>query len=174
MERTKVIYSSSFLAFLRKKRFESKVARLLYAHYENSISNDRYFQQAYELIVTLSEVNYITFRTDGSISYLPNGKEHKQSVSGDWSRDNRQHGKAAKIIRKLFTKNALRLFTDKDFEVFSNFYKSSFSDNGYKLELLPRNKIKSIYDANLEDGGGTLNGSCMNGDSSYLDRKSVV
>jgi len=151
-------FSESFAAYLSQRRYECKIAEIL--HYNNGECD----------CVTDEQVNYLTFRNDGTISYLPAGKPHKVNEdTGDWLRDGRQNGKAAKVIRKLFTKECLLRFSDTDFEAFSNNYKSNFSEDGFELKLLDRSKIKDIYDMTIGEGEGCLSGSCMNGDSNYLD-----
>jgi hypothetical protein len=155
------VYSESFRQFLLGS--ECKVAQKLWL-----IDNYWDAKPAYRLFVTTNEVNYLTFRSDGTISYLPAGKEHKVSDSGGWRREGRQNGRPAKIIRKLFTKRALKYFKDSDFECFCNAYKAKFVDNGLKFTLRPHKDIKNVYDMRRVEEG-RLGDSCMNGDSDYLD-----
>ena len=157
-----VHYSSSFRNFLSKR--EGKVADVLY----RTLSKRAYRSNFSSVIVTNKEIDYLTFRNDGTISYLPSGKEHLVTEDGEWSREGRQTGRAGKVIRKLFTPRALRMFKDSDFESFTNQYKASFADD-FKIEIWDRHKIKDVYDMDIIDGDGTLNNSCMNGDSDYLD-----
>jgi len=156
----KIIFSKSFIDFIKKT--DCKVAQILY----------RLNQKNYlPLITTSLQVNYLTFRNDGTISYLPAGKELKYNDAGDWGREGRQNGKPSKIVRKLFTDRAIKLlqFKDADFECFTNAYKANFNEDGYTFELLPNNQIPSIYEMDRASGEGSLNNSCMNGNSEYLD-----
>jgi len=155
---TKIIYSDSFIEFLKKS--DSTIAKFLF-----KLHNKNYLP----LLINANEINYITFRGDGNISYLPKGKEHLTNDDGGWKRENRQHGKPAKIIKKLFSDRALKMFKDSDFEAFANQYKSQFNDDGYKFELLDNKQIKTVYDMKRNEGEGSLNGSCMNNDTNYLD-----
>jgi hypothetical protein len=154
----RIIYSDSFIEFLQSS--DSVIAQFLWR-----LNRKRYKT----LLAHNDEINYITFRGDGNISFLPKGKEHLYNDNGTWKRENRQHGKPAKVIRKLFSARALQYFKDADFEAFANQYKSKFNDDGYKFELLGNDKIKEVYDMERCSGDGSLNGSCMNGDSKYLD-----
>lgn len=154
----KIIYSKSFVEFL--KNSDCKIAQILYRlhnkHYES-------------LILTSAEINYLTFRNDGTISYLPAGKELKYNDDGQWAREGRQNGKPAKVIRKLFSDRVKKLFKDADFECFTNAYKANFNEDGYCFELLPNKQIPSVYEMERAIGEGSLNNSCMNGDSEYLE-----
>lgn len=155
----RIIYSDSFREFLQKS--DSEIAHFLW-----KMSRKSYVP----LLVHTNEVNYITFRGDGNISFLPYGKEHLTNDDNSWRRENRQHGKPAKVIRKLFSARALKMFKDADFEAFANQYKSQFNDDGYKFELLGNDKIKEVYCMERSEGDGSLNGSCMNDkNSDYLD-----
>jgi hypothetical protein len=69
----------------------------------------------------------------------------------------------------LFTKNALSLLKDNDFEIFNNKYKAKYSMNGFVFEIMPNKRIPHVYDMELYDGDSSLSGSCMNGDSNYLE-----
>lgn len=155
-----ITYSKSFLDFLENS--SSRIAYILFhAHYG---------YPAYRLFVTNKEIDYITFRHDGSISYLPSGKEHKVNDDGSWKRDGRQNGKPGKIIRKLFTKNALKVINSKEFEMFANHYKAECNKDGYRFEVWPNKKIPGVYDMDTENRSeNSLNNSCMNGESGYMD-----
>src|SRR6187402_3220606 len=154
-----ITYSDSFLDFLRGSR--SKIARLLYrAKYLNYPS--------YRLMLTTEEIDYLSLRADGNISYLPADRQLKYNADGQWCRQGRQDGKPAKVIRKLFTKKALKLFKDSDFEGFANSYKAKFSDR-LSFQLRINRDIPDVYDMDIAPGGGSLNNSCMNGEGDYLD-----
>lgn len=156
-------YSESFKQFL--KNSDCKVANILHKINQKYETNHNFTSG----LITDSKIDYVTFRTDGSISYLPKAKKHKVNDNGDWSREGRQNGAASKVIRKLFTKKGLTLLKDTDFECFSNNYKYNFNEEGYKFELLPNKEIKNIYDEELICVTGTLGGSCMNKETDYLD-----
>jgi len=159
-------YSYSFIRFMNDNKSNSRICQILTRLLGKRYSNNNN-------IITTSEINYITFRNDGTISYLPNGKECIYSTNEIWGKENRQNGKAGKIIRKLFTKKSIAKLglKDSDFECFSNTYKSTFNDDGFKFEILNRSSIPDVYDMELyqSEGSCTLQGSCMNGDSNYLD-----
>lgn len=153
----KVIYSKSFIEFLRTSN--GRVGNFLYRLYHKRYDS---------LMLTTSEINYLTFRKDGTISYLPEGKE--LTYNGiEWSKENRQNGRPSKVIRKIFSNRALKFFKDSDFEIFTNAYKAKFSGDDYKFSLLPNIEIPSVYDMDRDSGEGSLNSSCMNGDIEYLD-----
>ena len=154
----KVIYSQSFISFLFKSN--CRIAKILYRlHKKRYVSN----------IINTDLVNYLTFRKDGNISFLPSGKEHLINDEGEWKKEGRQDGKPSKIIRKLFSAKGLKLFKDVDFESFCNEYKSNFCEDGYIFELLDNSEIGNVYDMERYGTDGSLNGSCMNGDSEYLE-----
>lgn len=154
-----ITYSKSFLDFI--KNSDCKIAKILF----------RLTKKRYEpLMITNKDIDYITFRTDGTISYLPAGKEHKvNEETGDWLRDGRQNGKPSKVIKKLFSERAAKYFKDADFECFTNAYKAEFNEGGYKFSLLTHTQIPCVYEMERKTGDGSLNNSCMNGDSEYLD-----
>ncbi len=159
-----VTFSESFKKFLEEERDKgSKLAglitRTLYWHTEYPM---------YRKVLTTSEIDYITMRPDGMISYLPAGKQHKTNDRGEWSRDGRQSGKAGKVIRKIFTEEILRFIPAIEFETFGNAYKAKFMNNGFKFELKPRTEVDGVYGMRRASGESSLSGSCMNGDS-YMD-----
>lgn len=173
-------YSDSFLKFLSDAgRKGNRIAYYLYKAHEHwryrehladrGTPDTHSSANAFKLMLTGSELNYLTFRKDGSISYLPKGKPHIVTEDGAWSKEGRQFGKAAKVIRRLFTPKALKLFKDTHFEEFSNIYKSTFGEEGLTFELLPATKIGDIYRrTRIKDGGGSLGSSCMNKDYDYF------
>jgi len=154
-----ITYSKSFLDFIKKS--DCRIAKILYR-----LNNKRYTP----IMVNASQINYLTFRGDGTISFLPAGKPHLvNEETGEWKREGRQNGKPAKVIRKLFAERAQRYFKDADFECFANQYKAEFNEGGYKFSLLKNTEIPSVYEMDRKDGDGSLNNSCMNGDTNYLD-----
>jgi hypothetical protein len=154
-----VTYSESFLSFLKGSK--CKIARTLYRAYQKDYPS-------YRLMLTTGEINYLTLRPDGNISYLPSGRESKTNDNGQWCRDGRQAGRPAKVIRKLFTEKAQRLFKDKDFECFANAYKSKLSDS-CRFELWQNDQIPSAYDMSIAPGGGSLAYSCMNQRGEFME-----
>lgn len=159
-----VTFSDSFIAFLLdEKRKGSDIARLIIGALEH-----RNYYPIYDKIITTKEVDYITMRPDGLLSYLPAGKEHKVNGRGEWIRDNRQSGKPAKVIRKVFTEKMQHLIPNKSFEAFGNAYKAKFMDNGFTFEIKPNVEIPVVYNMRRADGDASLNNSCMNGDGDYM------
>lgn len=154
-----IVFSSSFQDFINNN-LNNKVCKAL---------NKLIHKGNYCNLFNYQKLNYITFRQDGTISFLPYGKEHKVNDSGEWQRDGRQNGKPAKVIRSLFTEKFLIKFKESDFEIFANSYKSHYALDSYTFELLPNTDIKRVYDTDRMDGDGSLNNSCMNGDLEYLD-----
>ena len=160
------IFSSSFKEFLISIKKESRIARLILSVFQ--LHNDG-FKNMLPRVLTTKNINYITYRSDGDISFLPSGKEHIVNDDNTWSRTNRQSGKPARVIRKLFTDKMLELLNEKDFEIFNNHYKCKFDTSRYAFDLLPNDEIKRIYNMDIEEGGSSLNNSCMNGKSNFLD-----
>ena len=84
-------------------------------------------------------------------------------------------GKLARAILKASSKNIKHLsFNDKDIENFVNLYKSTYDfmkDATKRFDIVQGKFIaKWYYYANYEDGGGTLNNSCMSEvDEDYFD-----
>jgi hypothetical protein len=162
-----IVYSSSFLRMLRTICETSQVAQIL---------------KMKQYSTHTDFANYITMRGEMG-SYLPNGRQHKITDDGKWSRDGRQEMKIAKLARKLIKQSYLDDLTDADFEKFTNCVKSYISmigdedGNGKKIELRLINGTK-IYDAYYEDNYSSilgketnLWGSCMRHEScqNYLD-----
>jgi hypothetical protein len=151
-------YSESFKDFLSKS--DSKVAQVLHK---------MRFKHYNSLMITNKEVDYITFRRDGTISYLPAGRECMYTDDGDWAREGRQNGRPSKVIKKLFHPRVHKYIKDTDFETFTNLYKAAFSDDGYEFTVRPGRDIGKVYCMDRGEGDASLNGSCMNDDDSYLE-----
>jgi len=131
---------------------------------------------------TSDEVNYLTMR-GGMISFLPAGKEHKVNDDGKWSREGRQDGKPARVVRKVITQilsDHLDI-KDSDYEKFSNLVASYIgvhgdgdggSDPVYTMvvcngALIPLYYANDQYSAHA---GGNLTGSCMrHSDRDFFD-----
>ena len=118
MER--VEFSNSFKSFIEQTRDESKVSRYLsyYLAQDYSIKGRIVARH-----IKADKINYLTFRKDGTISYLPFGRELKRTDNGEWARDGRQEGKPAKTITQILSSAMMRSITSRDLEIFSNFYK---------------------------------------------------
>ena len=151
-------YSDSFKEFLLKS--DSKVAQVLH---------QMRFKSYDPLMITNKEVDYITFRRDGTISYLPAGRDHSENNNGDWAREGRQNGRPSKVIKKLFHPRVHKYIKDTDFETFTNMYKAAFTDEGYEFTVKPGGDIAEVYCMDRGEGNASLNGSCMNGDEDYLE-----
>lgn len=155
----KITFSKSFREFLEQQKSSCAISRLLL-----SINNGG----VYNLLFNYETINYITFRKDGLISYLPFGKEHLTNDDGTWQKKNRQDGKPGKVIMQLFSDKAKKILKPSLFENFGNKYKGYFQD--YNIELLHSSDVKRIYNMDTIEGGASLQGSCMQGkDSDYLD-----
>lgn len=152
-----VTFSTSFVAMLRKIEDTSDIARLLLSA---------------QYTTHTDFADYITMRGEMA-TYLPNGREHKITESGKWSRDGRQEMKIGKLARKILRQSYIDSITDADFEKFTNCVKSYISligdedGIGKKLELRLING-SSITHAYCEDNYSTilgrdsnLWGSCM-------------
>ena len=159
----RLIVSDSFYDFLYKNKGSNRIARVLL-----KCINWQGYANVVKLTITTEHVNYLTLRSDGTISYLPKGKEHVLNDNGNWARDNRQNGRPATIIKKILTPKAQRLFKDSEYESFVNAYKSECDREKVTFHLRPNVDIPDVYDMKRESGG-TLGDSCMNGDSEYLD-----
>lgn len=164
--------SSSFKRFLDQS--ESRVAQFISRalRYQHS-SSYRKNHWATKMI-TDTQVNYLTLREDGTISYLPKGKDHVLTDDGRWARDNRQNGRPSVVIKKVLTPNAVKLFSDKEFETFVNSYKSTCDAEQKHFVIRPNVDIPDVYCMSQERGGGTLGDSCMNGDRDYLEMYKYV
>jgi len=156
-----IIFSESFKKFLEENKERSKVVNSLWQYVRKP------YIVSYRLMIQ-EELNYITFRNNGMISYMPKGKEQLINDDATWKKEGRQKGKPAKVIRKLFTDKAVKLFKESDLDCFNNIYKSYFNTE-LEFNLLDRFSIKEVYEMRRKDGGGSLNSSCMNGDSEYLN-----
>lgn len=155
---TKPIYSNSFKKFLSES--DSRICSILH----RLDLKDRPSS-----IVSANSINYLTNRSDGTLSYLPSNREHIMNDDYTWSRKGRETGKPSKVIRKLFNDKFIqRYLKDVDFEAFANLYKKAFIDNGFRFELLPSNRIGEVYDMSPASGGGSLNGSCMRRYGNYM------
>ncbi len=81
-------------------------------------------------LTTNEEIDYLSIRQDGTISYLPNGRLHI-AEHGVWKKDGRQTGKPASTIRRAMQDGAILELRDVDFERFANLVrglKSGFNE----------------------------------------------
>lgn len=162
----RLVFSESFLEFLSNIYGESKIARLIIGSIRARRDG---FNYIYGAVIRTDAVNYITYRNNGLISYMPADRVQETNDDGTWKREGRQEGRPAKVMRRIFTDNALKCLKDTDFEIFNNKYKAEYSTEGFSFEVLPAEKIPDVYCMAIMDGGASLGNSCMNGDRDYLD-----
>src|SRR5690606_2520107 len=96
-------------------------------------------------VLTDKEVNYLTMREDCMMSFLPAGKPLLLNDNGEWKREGRQTGKMNKVSKKIWTKQALDLLTDKDFEDFANLCKGEVIKD-YTFDIVDGDDIPETYD----------------------------
>jgi len=143
-----ITVSKSFEDFVFQTRNESKVSKYLH-HYLNG-------NRVVARHIVADKMNYLTFRKNGTISYLPIGRELKVNDDGTWARDGRQEGKPAKTITQIMRGAMLKAITNRDLEIFSNLYKGQASDL-YTFKVASGEDLRAVY--NLE----VPFTSCMNG-----------
>lgn len=146
----KIRFSKSFEDFVSQTKDESKVSKYLYY----------YMRESHPVVVrnfTSEKMNYLTFRKNGTISYLPHGRELKLTDNGEWSREGRQDGKPAKTITNIMRSAALRSLTNRDLEIFSNLYKGRATDM-FTIREVRGEDIATVYTLDIPFS------SCMNGD----------
>ena len=161
-----LIFSESFIDFLGNISDESKIARLILSCRRARRDG---FYYLYNAVLKMDEVNYITYRNNGLMSYMPADRVQETNDDGSWKREGRQEGKPARVMRRIFTKSALKCLKDSDFEIFNNKYKSQYSTSDFTFEVLPASSIPDVYCMEQMSGGASLGNSCMNGDRDYLD-----
>ena len=144
----RIQFSKSFEDFILQTKDESKVSKYLH-HY---INHNRVVSRH----IKTDKMNYLTFRKNGTISYLPIGRELKVNDDGTWSRDGRQEGKPAKTITQILSDAMLRAVTNRDLEIFSNLYKGQASEL-FTIKEAKGDEIKEIYKLQIPFS------SCMNG-----------
>ncbi len=108
--------------------------------------------------IITDEARMISCRHESfELSYLPKGKEPEYASDGIWSRANRQTAKPARLIQKLLVQK----FTCKEFEDFSNYFRSEIMHSG-EFVILSGSDITKYYNReNYEEESGTLGNSCM-------------
>jgi hypothetical protein len=147
----RVQFSASFEQFIVQTKDKSKVSKYLH----NYIAGDK------DVVcrnITAEKINYLTLRKNGTISYLPYGRELKKTVAGEWSRDGHQEGKPAKTITNIMRNAMIRSLTNRDLEIFSNLYLGQATDL-YTIHEARGKKIAEVY--NMPSNFG----SCMLGRS---------
>ena len=112
-----------------------------------------------------NEGNFVSMSDSEHLSFLPVAKYEK--TEDVWSQ-NRTKIKVGRFVRKFFTEFALINFgiTDKQIEKFVNLYKSYFSKDETKLQIVEGEELRRLY---LQDNyhlvnsniRGTLWNSCM-------------
>lgn len=106
------------------------------------------------------EVSMISVRTgsdDANVSFLPKDKEPEYTENGTWARRNRQEGKPGKIFQKALVAQ----FKTREWEIFTNNFKSAVCDCN-NFELVSGEDIRKWYwDKNYYECKGTLGNSCM-------------
>lgn len=152
---------------------EIKLADSLVADYL-SLKDDTPAQRKKELESKINdtitdEVSMISIRMDDEIlvSYLPKGKNAIYNSRGEWSRQNRQTARPAKIFKKLLIKE----FTTYQWEKFSNRFKSKVCGCD-DLVLVEGEDIRYWYDRrHYYTCEGSLGNSCMRYEecASYFD-----
>jgi len=110
--------------------------------------------------------NYISNEDNETISYLPKAKFEK--VEDPWN-SSRVKIKVGRFVKKFFNEFSITNWNinDSEIERFVNFYKSFFSNEGSKLEVIARSDISKYYlesNYHILDNYfayGTLWNSCM-------------
>lgn len=104
-----------------------------------------------------NEVSCLSFRgEDAFISFLPKDKPLFYNSSGQWSRDNRQTGKPARIFQKLLAKK----YSCAEFEDFQNKFRAYVLNVDFKI--VSGSEITDCYNENnYFSCKGTLGKSCM-------------
>jgi hypothetical protein len=151
--------SATFRAFIEETKGENKVSNFLYKYMNRGYYYSAKHCALLERNITGETINYLTFRKDGTLSYLPKGKELTYNERGEWSREGRQEAKPARAIQQVFSPAALRLFSKRDLEIFSNLYKGRATDY-YTIKTATGKDIYNIY--NQRTGAFS---SCMAGAS---------
>ena len=106
------------------------------------------------------EIDYLAAR-DGTISYLPAGKTHVVNADGTWSRQNRQDGKAGRVIQKILVPWIRAQISDADLETFGNHCKTA-SDDPPRIAIVDGDDIAAWYSEERYARGCTsLQKSCM-------------
>lgn len=115
------------------------------------------FDEKINTIVT-DEVRALSVRRDVfEISFTPKGKDLLYSNRDTWSREGRQTGKPARIIKKLLVYD----YKERDIELFNNQLKAEIMCLG-DFQIVEGNDICHWYDCdNYYSLTGTLGNSCM-------------
>jgi hypothetical protein len=142
-----IVTSEKFRNFLEQNK-SGRIARLMLNIIEKADT-----MPAYRLLVS-GEMNYLSIRDSGNISFLPKGKKLEYNEDGKWSRKNRQEISPGRFARKFFTIS----FSDSEVEQFANAVKAFASAVSLRVE----DNVEEIYNETVPDTG-TLGNSCMKG-----------
>ena len=151
-----LITTNSFARWVERNVDESRVCSLL-AH---AIHADPYSSHPASSRIVTDALNYLTNRSDGTISFLPKGREleYVDETKSTWSRKGRQEGRPAKVIQKLFAPHVNKLLKPRDWEKFSALYQAACITA--ELNVYEGEDIQRAYRG---DYGAPTFGSCMNG-----------
>ena len=152
----KINFSNSFVEFLEQTREQSKVSKYLHHYVRGNKVVARH--------IATDKMNYLTLRKNGTISYLPFGRELKFNENGEWSRDGRQEGKPARVIQQIMRSALVNCLNNRDLEIFSNLYRGQATDL-YTIKEAVGDEILEIY--NLDSSFS----SCMSGSSNSYKLK---
>ena len=114
-------------------------------NYFNDCSDKPLYSQE---MFTDCKINYLSYRYEdgGLISYCPEGKIQQFRPDGKWMRKDRQTGKPARILKKIFTKSFFDIYHIKEDDIsfistcckvnmdFSNVYESTSINEIYNYE----------------------------------------
>lgn len=153
-----LVFSKSMLNWLHEIRRESNIARIILACFD---LRENFGGWIADRVLSGEDVSYLTYRSNGNISFLPKGKECKYLDNGNWDPAGRQEGKPAKVLRKIFTTRALKMFKETDFEIFNNKFRSKFSTDGLEFKVFPASEIGNVYEMDIWTDTGALSDSCM-------------
>jgi len=147
------LFSRSIIEHLRKmvKDYNNNIAEYLLAADIFWICRDNLYdpidkdimEKKLENVIT-ENVSMLSVRENVfEMSFLPKGKDPKYGLplpSGErtWSKENRQTGKPAKIVKKLISYKG---FTDQDYEIFNNQLKVCI-ENNYVFKLVKGEDIR--------------------------------
>lgn len=162
LEHRELVLSTSLMLFLERNKEQSLVAKYLLLSLTSLTSGDLLIHSR---LTTGDNVSFLTFRDNGMISFMPKGKAQLFNDDGSWKKEGRQEAKPSRVIRQVFTPLGLRLFKEKDFELFNNLYKAAFlGKKEIEMRIVGPEQIEDIYlqrEFTISDRG-TLGGSCMN------------
>lgn len=148
--------SDEFLSNLEKISDRSKVAKELHNIFYDEVESESNLVH-----------NYIDISgQEGMVSFFPDSRTLTHSPLEDFftmrGRGEIAVGRMARVILSKSELYSGTPFTDKDYEIFVNLYKSLSKSVGTRFELVSGKDIRKWYnEKNYADGNGTLGGSCM-------------